>query len=653
MRTVRLALLLVLALGFPGPDAWADAGVQTSRPGARVPPLPNEEGVFHFLIFGDRNGGPPEGMQVLRQAVRDANLLGPDLVMTVGDMVYGYNEREEWLAQMAEYRGAMDTLRMPWFPVAGNHDVYWAGKTPAPPGQHEADYEMHFGPLWYWFGHKNAAFFVLYSDEGNPDTNRKGWGGPEVNRFGGEQLKWLRDSLQEAKRYEHAFVFLHHPRWISGSYPGTNWDKVHDLLREAGNVTAVFAGHIHRQRYDGAKDGIEYFTLATTGGSTPMDAPGTTFLHHANLVTVRKGGITVATIPVGSVLDPREMTPGRWAEIDALRGMAPVHDAALDVDGEGRGQGEYRVRVANPTSRPLSVNLEVVTGEDGTWWFTPDHRHALIPPGRDREVGFHWRRVPLKGMDDFEVPFINLQIDYLAETSRVVLPARPIPFRVGLPPDPLEDSASPGRESALRLEGGRECLELPSPTLDLPDGPFTTEAWVRGTTFEGRRGILSKAESSEYGLFVLDGKPEFSVFVGGRNAVARAQSALLEPSRWHHLAGVFDGREVRLYADGRKVAAVAGEGARLRNLLPILIGADPDRDGQPTSPVVGLVDEVRVSTVARYSGDSFTPARRFRSDADTALLLHLDRGIGLLAPDSSSGRRHALAKGRVDYVPAE
>ena len=221
-----------------------------SRPGARDLPLPSDEAVFHFVIFGDRTGGPAEGIEVLAQAVEDTNLLDPDLVLTVGDLVEGYNQPPEWLAQMEEYRGTMAGLNMPWYPVAGNHDVYWRGSEP-PPGHHEANYETHFGPLWYWFGHKNAAFVVLYSDEGDRSTNDKGFRSAANTQMSQEQLTWLREALAAASGYDHVFVFLHHPRWITQSYPDSNWEEVHRLLADAGNVSAVFAGHIHRQRYDG------------------------------------------------------------------------------------------------------------------------------------------------------------------------------------------------------------------------------------------------------------------------------------------------------------------------------------------------------------------------------------------------------------------
>ena len=115
MRWMALGMLLL---------CWVVRGladerkVHTSRKQARVLPLPKEDGVFHFVIYGDRTGGPPSGLDVLRQAVHDTNLLDPDLVLTVGDLIPGYTSGKTWLKQAKTYRGIMQGLRMPWFPVA-------------------------------------------------------------------------------------------------------------------------------------------------------------------------------------------------------------------------------------------------------------------------------------------------------------------------------------------------------------------------------------------------------------------------------------------------------------------------------------------------------------------------------------------------------
>ena len=267
---------------------------------------PSEAESFTFAIFGDRTGGPQSGLRVLGKAVAEINTIGPDMVLTVGDLIQGYNQRPEWLVQMKEFKAIMDRLAMPWFPVAGNHDVYWRGDG-RPENEHDGDYEAHFGPLWYAFEHKDCWFIVLYSDEGNPETGEKNFGKADCQTMSPQQTAFLKDALALAQKAKHVFVFLHHPRWTGGRY-GNDWDRIHQLLRDAGNVSACFAGHTHTMRFDGTKDNIEYYTLATTGGGVSQGGTINPFvgaLHHYDLVTVRGDQFHVAAVPVGTVIDPK------------------------------------------------------------------------------------------------------------------------------------------------------------------------------------------------------------------------------------------------------------------------------------------------------------------------------------------------------------
>ncbi|HXG47769.1 MAG TPA: metallophosphoesterase, partial [Methylomirabilota bacterium] len=399
LRTTVMACLTCLVLG-----ASAAPQIHTSRTSPKLLPLPKGEDVFHFVVFGDRTGGPAEGIKVLAQAVEDANLLDPDLVMTVGDLVNGYNQTAEWLKQMEEFRATMDRLKMPWFPVAGNHDIYWRPKDAKnleakPPREHEENYEKHFGPLWYWFEHKNTGFLVLFSDEGHPDGRERNFSDREQQQISRTQLDWIAAELEKMKRLRHVFVFLHHPFWWNERYPGNNWDEVHRLLVKNGNVRAVLAGHIHQMRYDGVRDGIGYYALATTGGSLPagMEYEYFGLLHQFNVVTVRPDGFSMASIPVGGVFDPRQFTPERHLEVERARYL--LHELVsppIAVQPDGSASAVCQVAVTNPCA--LAMDVTLLARADASWIVGPDHRHSRLAPGQGKVFEFVCARESTNGL---------------------------------------------------------------------------------------------------------------------------------------------------------------------------------------------------------------------------------------------------------------
>lgn len=614
----------------------------TSRPAPLVLPLPEERDAFFFAVFGDRTGGPAEGIHVLEQAVHDVNLLRPDLVMTVGDLVQGYNETPRWLEQAREYKDVMARLLCPWFPVVGNHDLYWRGKGPKPAGEHEREYETQFGPLWYAFEHKKHWFIALDSDEGDPATGEMDFSKPSCQRMSAEQFAWLGATLERARGATGVFLFLHHPRWLHGGY-GDDWDRVHDLLKKAGNVRAVFAGHIHRLRYDGNKDGIEYFTLATVGGDQAGYAPAAGYLHQFHVVTVRKESLAVASLPLGSVQDARAITGLVSNEIEQLvQGLQPRVRGLVKFARDGACDGTVEIEVRNPTTRSIEVTL-APESRDSRWWFTPDHAHHTIPAKGTHTFAVRVAR-PAKALDSaFRTCLARVDVDYLGEGLRVPIPTRAWDLPLERPA--LPEPAVPERESWLTLDGVDDCVRVAHEDLTLADGPFTIEGWLCAERFGARVGFLNKTENAEFGLFVNEGQPEFLVNLDGKYVAAKAPNPVLQAKRWHHLAGVFDGSEVRLYVDGRKVAATPGSGKRRMNTLPLMVGADVTKEGGATSFLHAAIDDVRVSQIARYSTDSFTPTRRARVDDATSLLLHMDAIVGPWCFDASASQAHPRVLG--------
>jgi UDP-2,3-diacylglucosamine pyrophosphatase LpxH len=286
--------------------------VETTRSSNIKLKTPQNKDSFKFLIFADRTDGQPEDIAILKDAVIDANRFDPDFVMNIGDMIQGYNSTEVWLQEMNEYKAVMDGLNCEWFPTAGNHDVYGGKyKKELGKGEHDKDYETYFAPFWYAFEYKNYWFIVLFTDEGNPETGAKNFRKPECQIMSDAQFNWLKSILKKAKKADGVFVFQHHPRWFGNNY-GDDWDKVHAEFVKAGNVKAVFAGHIHKLTYN-EKDNIQYYTLATTGGNLKAGGkPNDGYIHEIHHVSVRKNAPPkITAFPVNTTIDIKAMPSKR------------------------------------------------------------------------------------------------------------------------------------------------------------------------------------------------------------------------------------------------------------------------------------------------------------------------------------------------------
>ena len=635
-----------------GAQPQSTAPIQTTRtPIKTLLKTPTAKDSFHFVIFGDRTGGVPAGLKVLRQAITDTNLIDPDLVMTVGDLIQGYNKSPEWIEQMSQYKSIMQTLNMNWYPVAGNHDIYWRGRGDAPEGHHESNYETHFGPLWYAFEHKKTGFIVLYSDEGNPKTNRKGFNNFGLQTMSDQQLAFLDQALKQLASSRQIFVFLHHPRWINrGGYANGNWDVVHKKLTDAGNVKAVFAGHIHQMRFDKPDDGIEYYTLGTTGGNLRADIPDAGYLHHINMVTVRSNRFSVSSIPVGAVFDPKQFTEKFIAQVNQARKIQPTQTSPeLTISTDGACQGSIVIEVENPSHHTVQATLAFDAASGAGWGTTLDHQHLEIRSGQSQEIAFKVQR--FSGTQEItSLPRVIFTPQLVTQDAVIRLPTQTLRLKIkpaNLPDDFFANSIP----RALTISGPESALEIPSSEIPLPQGPFTLEAWVKPTIDTGFNAIIAKTQSSGYSFFSDEGVPQFDVHLGGRYASASANEKL-PLGKWSHLAGVFDGKQLILFIDGKPSGRVNATGQRRENDLSLFIGADPDRGNLPTRSFSGSIDEVRLSKTALYS-DTFEPQRQLQANQDSVLMLKLDKRIGPFTFDRSGSNAIGRLGEKSKLIPVE
>jgi hypothetical protein len=108
---------------------------------------------------------------------------------------------------------------------------------------------------------------------------------------------------------------------------------------------------------------------------------------------------------------------------------------------------------------------------------------------------------------------------------------------------------------------------------------------------------------------------------------------------------VYDGRNVWLFVNGKLQNSTNQTTLKhVPSQYDFMVGADPDRKGKPHQFFKGVIDEVRISKVARYT-DDFAPPSKFKSDKNTLVLYHFDEGKGKVANDASGNASHGTVFG--------
>lgn len=243
--------------------------------------LNNNPENFQFAIVTDRTGGHRPG--IFESAIQKLNLMQPEFVMSVGDLIEGYTRDTVVINQQwDEFNGFISQLQMPFFYVPGNHD--YINDVMA------SIWKQKYGLSYYNFIYKDVLFLCLNSEEA---TKGSGMGGIEK-----EQFKYIKKTLKENRNVKWTLVFMHQPLWVLDNT--RYWPKVEDLLKERNHT--VFAGHFHHYvKYE--RNNAKYFILATTGGISKLRGKDFGEFDHAVWVTMTENGPIIANLLIDGILD--------------------------------------------------------------------------------------------------------------------------------------------------------------------------------------------------------------------------------------------------------------------------------------------------------------------------------------------------------------
>jgi hypothetical protein len=351
-------------------------------------------------ILGDLAPGDAGAREkYVRMAVAELNLLRPDAVLTVGNLVPGLTRNgARYVSETQHARALLDELKMPWFPCAGETDVVSGTRLAAGDRRMEGLYQRYVGPLYFSVdiggadgagggggGGRGIHAIVLDSEEG------VGAG----NALSEAQLRWLEADLNrtfDSGRAQDVVVLLHRPLWREAG-AGGNWQKVHELLVKFNQrpiavvegsgievrgprVLAVLAGSRRAYDQEPAVDGIRYYVVGPTAaavrpGESAAEAP-----RHFTLLKVEAGGeLHMALVELGdaAAVDAQTIVAddvigaSERAVIDAI---AAWDGANLNVEGVVDIRGEplpapapaLRLYANNPFAEALDIQLRLAPG---------------------------------------------------------------------------------------------------------------------------------------------------------------------------------------------------------------------------------------------------------------------------------------------------
>jgi hypothetical protein len=241
---------------------------------------------FSFAIISDLTGGEREG--IFNVAVQQLNQLGPEFVLSVGDLVEGGSEE---VAQLEKEWNSFDDraskLDAPFFHLGGNHDLtneimknFW---------------KERYGPTYYHFLYKDVLFLMLDSEDYEKErmqeiylardhaikvmdgeiegeySDTEYFSMPERSHgeMSDDQFGYFQKVLTRYPDVRWTFVLMHKPLWTREDDHGLQ--RLEESLGTRDYT--VINGHQHNFSHR-IKNDQDYMILGTTGGSQSKDVDG-------------------------------------------------------------------------------------------------------------------------------------------------------------------------------------------------------------------------------------------------------------------------------------------------------------------------------------------------------------------------------------------
>jgi hypothetical protein len=321
-------------------------------------PYNSDDDIFRFAIVSDRTGGMQAG--IFKQAIDKVDLMQPEFVVSVGDLIDGYTEDPKiWNAQWDEFDAIVDKLDMPFYYVPGNHDTSNKLLTEA--------WRKRLGRDYYHFKYKDVLFLALNTDE------------IEGGGIGSKQAKYIEKVLAKNQEVKWTLIFMHRPLWSYGNRLG--YDAIEKALGK--RAYTVFSGHHHHYRYKMHNE-MEHFTLATSGGGSHLRGAKVGEFHHLTWVTMKENGPDVAHLELSGIYDKNVVHEADYADIQVLRKGDWLQVLPQVYSAEKFDKIPVKLLLKNTSEKPLVV--KGVMKDNADFSFLPKQIVDTLLPHTSKEI---------------------------------------------------------------------------------------------------------------------------------------------------------------------------------------------------------------------------------------------------------------------------
>ncbi|MCS7305247.1 MAG: LamG domain-containing protein [Thermoguttaceae bacterium] len=201
-------------------------------------------------------------------------------------------------------------------------------------------------------------------------------------------------------------------------------------------------------------------------------------------------------------------------------------------------------------------------------------------------------------------------------------------------------------EYVLYFDGQKTYATVPNFMYD-GTKPLTVEVIVKAQSAKQHGAIIGNLTPTGGWVLALakhptrsSSEPYWVFFFHGRLLRSTYSEAPAEIGQRVMLAAVYDGEEIRIFVNGQRQYTAHPLARHRPGGTTLLIGAGTSPTGARTNFFHGIIEQIRISFVVRYT-NNFVPPDRLEKDKDTELLLRFDTGPATTVRDLSGARRAA------------